>query len=319
MTRARLADLLGVPHRPDGPLRELIRRRLQHQAEAEGLGIDAEGSHEEAFDFVPPPGVEVLRDMAYGDHPAQRLDLYRPQAARGAPLIVYVHGGAWQRGDKAMPQMVRHKAAHYTARGALFASINYRMLPEADVLQQADDLCRALAFAQAQAASWGAAADRIALIGHSAGAHLAALVAADPAIAARFELRRWRATIALDSAALDMVAIMNRPHFRFYDPVFGDDPAYWRQASPTWRLQGAPVTPMLLVCSSRRLDSRPPAEAFAEKARRFGGRVEVLPVDLTHREINDTLGTPGDYTAAVDAFLQSAGIELRTPSASRSG
>lgn len=257
-----------------------------------------------------PAGARVERDVAYGTDPAQRLDIYRPAsiAAGGAPIILFLHGGGWRRGDKAMAQMVRNKAPHWLGKGFLFASANYRMLPDATAVQQADDAARALAFLQNRAANWGVDPTRVVLVGHSAGAHLVALMTADPSIATRQGAKPWLATIALDSAALDIVAIMNRPHYRFYDPVFGRDPAFWREASPTLRMVGKPAAPMLLVCSSRRSDSCPPAHEFADKAKAFGGHVTVLPVDLGHLQVNDQLGMPGAYTDAVDAFLRTVGL-----------
>ena len=66
----------------------------------------------------------------------------------------------------------------------------------------------------------------------------AALLATAP------DAQPWNSTVVIDTAALDVEAIMRRPHFRFYDPVFGTDPAYWRAVSPTHRLQAAPATPM---------------------------------------------------------------------------
>jgi hypothetical protein len=74
------------------------------------------------------------------------------------------------------------------------------------------------------------------------------------------------------------------------------------------RLKGKPAAPMLLVCSSKRSDSCPPAQEFAAKANGFGGQVKVLPVELNHAQINDQLGTDGAYTAAVDEFLKTVGI-----------
>ncbi|MED5619064.1 alpha/beta hydrolase [Ideonella sp. BN130291] len=249
-------------------------------------------------------------DLAYGIDPAQRLDVYRPVDAKGAPLILYLHGGGWRNGDKAMPQMVNHKAPHWTRQGAVFASANYRLLPQADVLAQAKDAARALAFVQSRATAWGADPQRVVLVGHSAGAHLAALVTAAADIAQRQGVRPWLATVVVDTAALDMQAVMSRPHYRFYDPVFGDDPAFWRQASPAHRLSGPPQAPLLLVCAEGREDSLAAANDFAARARAFGGQATVLPVALDHRELNDALGLPGAYTDAVDRFLRSVGVPL---------
>jgi len=166
----------------------------------------------------------------------------------------------------------------------------------------------ALAFVQRGAERWGADPERVVLVGHSAGAHLVSLVTADADMVARHGAQPWSASVALDTAALDVEEVMARPHYGFYDPVFGADARFWREASPMHRLTAKPAAPMLLVCSSDRPDSCLAARAFAAKASGLGGRVAVLPVALNHLEINDRLGVPGEYTDAVDAFLQSAGI-----------
>ena len=144
-------------------------------------------------------------------------------------------------------------------------------------------------------------------MGHSAGAHLVALLTSDSSLGAPYGLQPWAATIAIDSAAYDVVAIMNRRHWGLYDKAFGSDPELWRAASPIHRLNGKPAAPMLLVCSSRRDDACPPAREFAEKAERMGGRARVLPVALNHAQINEQLGEGGDYTEQVNEFLRATG------------
>lgn len=262
-----------------------------------------------ASPFTLPPGAHVDPDLAYGPDPAQRMDVYHPAAtpAARAPVILFVHGGAWRIGDKRHGSVVAHKMAHWLPRGMLFVSVNYRMLPRADPLEQARDVARALALAQDKAAGWGADPARFVLMGHSAGAHLVALLAADRGLAAQQGARPWLGTVALDSAALDVVDIMQARHLRLYDRAFGNQPAFWREASPLHRLDGARA-PLLLVCSSQRRDSCPQARQLAERATALGGRAQVLPEDLSHAEINRTLGQPGRYTEAVDGFLQSLGL-----------
>lgn len=252
---------------------------------------------------------EVLRDVAYGSDPAQRLDVHRPAAAtQAAPVIFMVHGGGWRVGDKAHARVVDHKVAHWVPRGVVFISANYRMLPEADPIEQARDVGRAVAFAQAQAAGWGADPSRFVLMGHSAGAHLVSLLAADGGLARGLGMRPWLGTIALDSAAMDVVALMREPHPRLYDAAFGQDEAFWRAASPVHQLQGRPA-PMLMVCSSRRRDACPQAQALADRVAAAGGHARVLPLDLSHGEINSELGRPGSYTREVDAFQASVGLD----------
>jgi arylformamidase len=248
-----------------------------------------------------------MRDVAYGSDTAQRMDVYLPEHPAAAPVIFMVHGGGWRSGDKAMASVVTNKLARWLPQGYLVISINYRLAPQAGPLEQADDVAKALAFAQSNAASWGADPARFVLMGHSAGAHLVALLAADPNIATQQHAQPWLGTVPLDSAAFDLVQIMQGPHYRLYDPIFKDDPALWRAASPQHRMTHAPA-PMLLVCSSKRSDSCPQAQAFAGAAISLGGRVTVLPVDLTHRAINLTLGQPSAYTDSVESFLHSLGL-----------
>ena len=254
------------------------------------------------------PDMRIERDIAYGSDAAQRLDLYRPAAAVKAPILMMVHGGGWWRGDKGNAAVVENKLSHWIPKGFVFVSVNYRLVPGADPIGQANDVAKALAFVQAHAAQWGGDPEQVVLMGHSAGAHLVALLAAAPGIAESAGAKAWLGTIALDSAAYDVVEVMERRHFDLYDRAFGSDRELWRAASPALRLARAPA-PMLLVCSTRRADACPPAKAFAGKVSALGGRATVLPVDMTHGDINRLLGTGGAYTAAIDAFLSSIGLK----------
>jgi acetyl esterase/lipase len=249
--------------------------------------------------------VTKLGDIAYGETPAQKMDVYLPAHAEHAPVIFMVHGGGWRRGDKAASQVVDNKVARWVAQGYVFISVNYRMLPEADPLMQADDVARALAAAQSRAATWGADPDKFILMGHSAGAHLVALLAAGPARARALGARPWLGTVVLDSAAVDVAQIMQRRHMRLYDEAFGKDEAFWKSASPIQQLS-AEAKPMLLVCSTTRPDKPcDAARAFAEQATALGVRAEVSPQALSHGEINRNLGLPGAYTDTVERFMRS--------------
>jgi arylformamidase len=249
------------------------------------------------------PDVQVVRDVAYGRDDDQRFDVYLPRrGVQNAPVIFMVHGGGWHRGDKAMRAVVANKVAHWVPKGYVFISTNYRMLPQAAPVEQAEDVTRALIDAQQKAASWGGDASKFILMGHSAGALLIALVSSNPDLALRQGAARWRGSVLLDSATLDVVQTMEGRHLPLHDRAFGSDPAYWRRASPYHHL--APVAaPMLAVTSTRRRSSPPQAHRFAEKATSLGLRVPVLEQALSHREINETLGTSGPYTEAVDAFI----------------
>lgn len=256
---------------------------------------------------APADASEVLRDLPYGEAHAQRLDVYRPERAHDAPIIVMVHGGAWMFGDKANAAVVQPKAAHWESAGYVFVSVDNRLWPDADPLEQAKDVAAALAYVQRHAREWGGDPTRVVLMGHSAGAHLVALLDASPQLAEQQGARRWLGTVSLDAGAIDVPALMGAPHADFYDRVFGRDPGYWRSASPLDQLsRDAP--PLLLVCSSRRVTSCPHNRAFAARAKTLGVQARVLEVSLRHGDINATLGAPGDYTGSVDAFLHGLGL-----------
>jgi acetyl esterase/lipase len=248
--------------------------------------------------------VRVLRDVAYGQHAKQRMDVYLPTQVAGAPVIFMVHGGAWRLGDKGARAVVDNKVAHWVPKGYILISINYRMLPEAAPLEQALDVARALVEAQEQVATWGGDPGKFILMGHSAGAHLVALLAASSEKVYNLGAQPWLGTVLLDSAALDVVQIMENKHARFYDRAFGDQAAYWRIVSPLHELEKF-APPFLAVCSNRRSTACTQAEEFSAKARALRISVTVLPQDLSHKDINQLLGTEGAYTEAVDAFMES--------------
>lgn len=249
-------------------------------------------------------GSPVLSDIPYGTDQRQRFDVHGAGRGQAAPVILLVHGGGWAGGDKAARAVVQNKVARWLPRGLILVSVNYRLLPDAGPLEQAGDVALALSKAQVLAESWGGDPNRFILMGHSAGAHLVALLAASPDLALKQGARPWLGTVALDSAAFDVEPIMRARHPRLYDRAFGQDPAYWRATSPLQVLEPGGA-PLLAVCSTRRDDPCPQARIFAAQAARLGRSVRVLEQDLSHRAINQELGLPGDYTRAVEAFLRS--------------
>ena len=266
----------------------------------------AAAQHESRGPVNLPPGARLVQGVAYGSDPLQRLDVYLPAHASAAPVIFMVHGGGWRRGDKAARGVVQNKIDRWLPRGFVVISTNYRLLPDAPPLQQAQDVARALALAQRKAPSWGADPRAFILMGHSAGAHLVALLSAEPALAREQGAQPWLGTVSLDSAALDVVQIMQGRHPRLYDDAFGSQPADWLAVSPYQQMRER-MAPFLAVCSSQRRKSCPRAHDFARKAKAFGGEARVLEEDLTHGQINAELGSPSDYTDAVERFMSSLG------------
>ncbi len=305
-----LVELLGqFTSAFGGPLRDRIEERRESRraaAQAEDTG-ELDLGEQSATGMRLPSDVRIERDLAYGTDPQQRLDVYLPAQAKAAPIIFMVHGGAWMIGDKGASAFVSNKVAHWLPKDYILVSSNYRMSRQPNPLDQADDIARALAFVQTKAPSWGGDPARVLLLGHSAGAHLVSLLAADPRIVTSKGGTAWLGTIVLDSAAYDLVEIMQRKHPRIYDRAFGKDPAFWTDASPYRRLTAAPA-PMLLVCSTKRTDACPPAQTFASKATELGGKVTVLPVDMKHGELNKELGLPSDYTSTIEGFMRTLGL-----------
>lgn len=278
----------GQPIAQAGPLRDRLAQRAQADAQ---------------LSVTLPPGVRVLQDLAYGTALRQRMDVYLPpRVSQGAPVIFLVHGGAWRTGDKAHARLLQNKLNRWVPAGVVLVSINYRLLPQTPVQEQVRDVAHALAYAQQQAPAWGADPSRFIAMGHSAGAHLVALLAANPAAAQAVGASPVRATVALDSAAMDVPYAMEQPHLPLYDEAFGSNPMVWRALSPVhqWTAQAAPV---LAVCSTQRATACEQAQRLNAQARTLGTQVRILPQDLSHGEINELLGLPGRYTSAVEGFM----------------
>lgn len=278
---------LAVPANAQQRLRQLLEQRRETRAAA-----------------ALPAGTRIERDIAYGQHPKQRYDVYLPAKAKpNAPILLMVHGGGWRTGDKGNPGVAGDKAAHWLAKGFVFVNVNNRLLPDADPLQQARNVAAAVASAQQRAPQWGADPKRLVLMGHSAGAHLVALLGTSPDLLAAASAVRPRGVIALDSAAMNVPEMMRKPRLPdLYHDAFGADPAFWASASPFHRLSRQGL-PMLIVCSSRRPDSCPQGRALAEKAKDLGVPMQVLTEDLSHGEINHDLGKPSAYTRAVSDWI----------------
>jgi acetyl esterase/lipase len=138
-----------------------------------------------AFNAVVPQdrgGRVAARAQAYGVHPRQKLDLYRPASTKSAaqgplPIIVFIYGGSWQDGTREGYGFAGRALA---SRGFLAAVPDYRLVPEAHYPDFVEDCAAAVRWVRANAARFGGDPDRIVLVGHSAGAYNAAMLALDP-------------------------------------------------------------------------------------------------------------------------------------------
>lgn len=125
----------------------------------------------------PSDGYQKTDGVAYGPHQRQRLDVYVPAQLRGeAPLVVFFYGGGWRDGSRAQYEFV---ASSLTAQGMIVVIPDYRLYPEVVFPEFVEDAGAAAAWALKNALKLGADPEQIYVMGHSAGAHLAALLVTD--------------------------------------------------------------------------------------------------------------------------------------------
>ena len=301
MHRTRRLMALGLPFALLPPCVTRVLAAQPPEAPRDGVAGDAS-------EASPIGGTE----HAYGSDALQKLDFWPAASGRSAPLLLFVHGGGWKRGDKRSATGMQ-KVAHWTQEGFAFAPINYRLVPAATVEQQAADVSAAVAWLRGHAAQLGIDASRVVLMGHSAGAHLVALVGTDPqyVAAAGLLLSDLRGVIALDGACYDIprqLAAAGRFMRGTYTEAFGTETARQRALSPA--LQDMKRhTPAFLIVHIDRADGRAQSELLAKALMQAGTPAQIQDVGgaglLGHLEINRSLGR-ADYpaTAVVDAWLR---------------
>jgi acetyl esterase/lipase len=238
-------------------------------------------------------------------------DVWRAESATGpAPLVVFVHGGGWTNGSKDSASGP-YKSTHYPQLGFAYASINYRLVPEATVEDEAQDVAAAVASLISHAAELGIDPTRVVIMGHSAGAHLVALVGTDESYlrAAGLTEDALRGVVAIDGAAYDVpqqIAFGGIMHDRYLE-AFGTDPARQTALSPTFQV-AAPNAPAFLMPHVQRIDGIAQANELAAALTAAGTQAETASFPGTglagHAEINRRLGDPTyAETAVVDAWL----------------
>ena len=281
--------------------RSALRERMEQRRGGGGGGGAGQG-------VATPPA----QTLAYGKDSLQSLNLWVPEGAGKAPLVLFVHGGGWKRGSKDNA-MGRAMPAHMMEQGYAFASIDYRLVPANTVEEQATDVAAALAYLLKNADRLGIDRSRVVLTGHSAGAHLVALVGTDERYlkAAGLSFADIDGVMPNDGAAYDVPAQMGQAG-RFmgktYEQAFGTDPKRQAALSPTLHA-AAPNAPAFLLLHVQRPDGVAQADALAAALKRAGTKVEVgsFPGEglQGHMEINRKLGEP-DYpaTPVMDAWLR---------------
>jgi acetyl esterase/lipase len=244
-------------------------------------------------------------DIPYGLDAAQKYDVYLPASTSGAPIIVMVHGGAWTSGDKQGDNVAEAKAGYFVAKGYIFVSLNYRLLPKSDPLIQAADVARGIANIQTNAVKWGGDKNKIVLMGSGAGGHLAALLSSNPSLASDQGASIWAGAVVLETAALNVPNLMSVSHGNLYDTAFGTSLEFWEDASPTHLIDASGV-PILVVCSTESAeDTCSKANSFKQAADAAGVNVTVSPQQVDPWQINSRVGVSTRYSDAIANYIAS--------------
>ena len=247
----------------------------------------------------------------------QVLDIYTPDGAKNLPVVFWIHGGGWQGGDKTDVQI---KPRVFTERGFVFVSTNYRLLPQVEMEVLIRDVAEALGWVHRNIAQHGGDPGRIFVMGHSAGAQLAALLCTDDrylkAEGVPFDV--LKGCVPVDGDTYDLPAIIVTAELRqtvhglplptFGHRVkFGNDPKKHIDFSAVTHVaKGNGIPPFLILHVAGHPDVTAQAArlgAVLQKAeipaKVFGAR------ETTHSKLNADLGLPDDLaTQEMFKFLK---------------
>lgn len=235
------------------------------------------------------------------------LDVYRPSDAQNLPVMIYIHGGGWRRGDKSR---VGVKSDWFNGRGFVFVSINYRLVPNVNLLTQLQDSANAIGWVKTNIAKYGGDPARLHLIGHSAGAHHVAVLATNESFLekAGVSLGDLKSVVELDTQALDVPTMMNDNNNPLYVQVFGKDATIWPQVSPLHNIaKGKDIPPFFIVVANSRAQKQAQAAAFQKSLQAAGVRCEFIEAKQhDHGSLNRAIGQPHDkVTQAMERFHSS--------------
>jgi acetyl esterase/lipase len=218
-------------------------------------------------------------DIPYGPDPHQCLDLFVPDRPTGAPLVLFIHGGAWSVGDKSQYEAVGEQLAR---EGLVTALANHRLSPAVQHPAHAQDVARAVAWFYRHAASYGGDLEQLYLMGHSSGAHLASLLALDATYLAAegLEASAIHGVVGIAGAGYDLDAsYASTVVAPFVRPVFGPDCSRWALAAPLRYVQ-ARAAPFLLIHGLRDTETPPASTQVFAAALRSAGvatQLHLLP------------------------------------------
>lgn len=244
---------------------------------------------------------KTAKDIVYArgadDKSNTSLDVYALAEGADHPIMIWIHGGGWQFGNKSQ---VHLKPQAFNEKGFVFVSVGYRFHPAVTYKEQAGDIARAIDWVAKNAKEYGGSPEQIYLMGHSAGAHLAALVATDHRYleAAGRKLDVLKGVVLLDGAGYDVprqVQLSFLPKVKkFYTNVFTEDKGAQTDASPiTHVAKNKGIPPFLILHVARRPDAKIQSEALGAKLTQAGVEVKVVPAEgKSHATINRELGIP---------------------------
>lgn len=239
--------------------------------------------------------VEAVNDIEYAQGAAEdaekhRLDVYRPKGAARRPVLFFVHGGAWVRGDRKQYPFFGN---HFAKAGYVVVVPSYRLAPKHPHPAQIEDVAAAFAWTVRHIADHGGDPARIVIAGHSAGGHLVALLAANEKYlrAHGLDARAIRGVISL-SGVPDVTGEAGAR-------VFGNDPAVRREASPLFHVRAGLPPHLITYCQWDYLTLPQQARRFHEALVRAGARSRLVYVEReNHISEMTSIIRPGDATAA---------------------
>ncbi|MDO8540006.1 MAG: alpha/beta hydrolase [Opitutaceae bacterium] len=270
---------------------------------------------------APGFGQNLKSNLPYASpaHERHVLDIYAPPGAKNLPVVFWIHGGGWQTGDKTS---VQEKPRAFAARGFVFVSTNYRLLPAVDMGTLTRDVAKSLGWVHAHIAEHGGDPQRILVMGHSAGAQLAALICTDDRYlkAESVSFSVLKGCVPVDGDTYDVPAIIEtaetrrrvhgQPPAKFgHREKFGNDPAKHRDFSAVTHVaKGKGIPPFLILHVADHPDNTAQAFRFGAVLKQAGIPVKVFGAKETnHNRLNANLGTEGDpSTKELYEFLDRA-------------
>lgn len=193
---------------------------------------------------APKEGVSVLRDIAYGDHPRQTLDLFATGTKEPSPVAIFVHGGAFVDGEKNRSAEVYSNVLFYLARhGIVGINMEYRLAPQSPYPAGIEDVSSVVRWVRANAADHRGDPRRIFLIGHSSGAAHAAGYAYRTAAAMDGEPRV--AGLIVISGRVRVDARPENPNARKVQAYYGTNADLYERLSPVTMVDASSVPTMV--------------------------------------------------------------------------